>query len=367
MKKKASKFAAFLIVSTVLAACGQSPKDAYLEAMDKASEAKAGKIDMTVQDIQLSDDGSQTDAMMNIVQSQLQEMKMTGTYSMPKDNEYALNLNMSVLGQDIPINMVGHNDRTYMSTTFITALIQLIQSLSGTKLDQGTLQSLDGKYMDMQHFVSEANETSATTGVDLSQFENLNMKNSLAYQKDLYDEFANYLRDEVKDERFTEKNGKLSFTMTEKDIVKLADIQQQLAKNYPQFNINLHTLLAAVDSMSVETTIDEDREKQTYKVHLASTKNDIDAIQFVISNKLSEKVEAVDIPQDHQIVSQEQLHKLFNPSNAEISEAQFNELLEQAKVAKKALTPAQKKATLKQYKDYLTSEQYEKLAEILGK
>lgn len=370
MKRKKTKLAAILIAGSVLAACGQSPKEAYIEAMDDVSAAKAGNFDMTVQDISLSSEDSQTEAMMNIVQSQLKDMKMTGTYSMPKDNEYALDMNMSVLGQEIPVNVVGNDQHMYMSTAFLTAVMELVQSFSGTEMDTTKVQALEGKYMDMQQFAAEADSTGATSGVDTSQLENLNMKDSLAYQKDLQKEFANYLRDDVKEERFTEKDGKLTFTMNEKDIAKLGDIQEKLAKDnpdYEQFNMDLKSLVNELDKMKIDTAIDEDTKKQTYHVDIVSAKNNIDAVKLTFTNTPSEKVKAVEIPKDDQLVTQEQLNDAFGTANStEISDEQFDALLEQAKAAKTSLTDAQKEETLKQYKDYLTPAQYAELEEVLG-
>lgn len=369
MKRKTSKLMGVLMAGSVLVACGQSPKEAYIEAMDQSSEAQAGNFEMTIQDIALTGGDSETEAMMNIIQSQLQDMKMTGTYSMPKSHEYALDMNMSLLGKEIPLNVVGNDEHMYMSTAFLTAVMELMQSFSGTEMETTKVQALDGKYIDMEQLAAEADSTGATSGVDTSQLENLNIKDLLAYQNDLKKAFANYLRDDVKEERFTEKDGKLSFTMNEKDIEKLGDIQQKLAKdhaNYEQFNIDVKGLMTELDQMKVETAIDEDTEKQTYYVDVASTKNNIDAVKLTITNTPSEKAKAVEIPKDDQLVTQEQLNDAFGANSAEVTDEQFDALLEQAKAAKTSLTPAQKEETLKQYKDYLTPAQYAELEEVLG-
>ena len=195
---------------------------------------------------------------------------------------------------------------------------------------------------------------------------------------DLKKEFIKYLKDDVDDKRFEEKDGKLSFTMNKDDIAKLDDIQAKLAKDnpdYEQFKANIGDMLKELDKVNIQTVIDSKTKKQTYDVDIASAKNNIDAVKFTISTTPSDKVKEVTVPTSDQLATEEQLNEAMGAAtgtdttdttgSTTITDEQFKTLLKQAKSSKASMSKAQRKQALEQYKPYLTDEQYTKLEKVL--
>lgn len=376
--KTMGKLASLALATTLLAACGQSPKDKYIGAMEDAGDAKAGTFDMKFKDIAVSGGDSQTTTMINMVKSQLNDMKISGSYSMPDDSKYAVDVNVNAMGQEIPFNVIGDDKAMYLSTAFLSAVMDITQSLSGSSaaVDTSKLKELDGKYIDLQQFAKDSAETTGSSVT--ADVENLDMKQLLAYQKDLQKEFIKYLKDDVDDKRFEEKDGKLSFTMNKDDIAKLDDIQAKLAKDnpdYEQFKANIGDMLKELDKVNIQTVIDSKTKKQTYDVDIASAKNNIDAVKFTISTTPSDKVKEVTVPTSDQLATEEQLNEAMGAAtgtdttdttgSTTITDEQFKTLLKQAKSSKASMSKAQRKQALEQYKPYLTDEQYTKLEKVL--
>lgn len=373
--KTMGKLASIALAGGLLAACGQSPKDEYIGALEDAADAKAGTFDMKFKDIAVSGGDSQTTAMVNMVKSQLKDMRINGSYSMPDDKKYAVDLKMNAMGQEIPFNVVGDDKAMYLSTAFLTSVMEITQSFSGNSaaVDISKLKDLDGKYINMEDF---AKESAAASGSAVpADVEKLDMKQALAYQEDFQKEFMNYLKEDVDDKRFEEKDGKLSFTMNKKDIEKMDAIQAKLAKDnpdYEQFDANIRDLVKELDKITIQTVIDSKSKKQTYDVDIASAKNNIDAVKFTISTTPSDKANAVTLPTKEQLTTTEQVNEALNSAtginsadDAVMSEQQFKTLLQQAKSSKQAMSEAQRKQALEQYKPYLTDEQYKKLEKVL--
>ena len=266
----------------------------------------------------------------------------------------------------------------YLSTAFLSAVMDITQSLSGSSaaVDTSKLKELDGKYIDLQQFAKDSAETTGSSVT--ADVENLDMKQLLAYQKDLQKEFIKYLKDDVDDKRFEEKDGKLSFTMNKDDIVKLDDIQAKLAKDnpdYEQFKANIGDMLKELDKVNIQTVIDSKTKKQTYDVDIASAKNNIDAVKFTISTTPSDKAKEVTVPTSDQLATEEQLNEAMGAAtgtdttdtagSTTITDEQFKTLIKQAKSSKASMSKAQRKQALEQYKPYLTDEQYTKLEKVL--
>lgn len=373
--KTMGKLASIALAGGLLAACGQSPKDEYIGAFEDAADAKAGTFDMKFKDIAVSGGDSQTTAIINMVKSQLNDMKISGSYSMPDDTKYAVDLKIDAMGQEIPFNIIGDDKAMYLSTAFLTSVMELTQSFSGSSaaVDTSKLKELDGKYIDMKEFAKESAAASDSTVT--ADVEDLDMKQALAYQKDFQKEFMNYLKNDVDDKRFEEKDGKLSFTMNKKDIEKIDAIQAKLAKDnpdYEQFNANIGDMVKELDKINIQTVIDSKSKKQTYDVNIASAKNNIDAVKFTISTTPSDKAKAVTLPTKDQIATQEQIDEAMGAATgtnstgtAAMSDEQFKTLLKQAKSSKSAMSEAQRKQALEQYKPYLTDEQYKELEKVL--
>ncbi|WP_338752661.1 hypothetical protein [Bacillus sp. FJAT-52991] len=383
--KNKMKIAAIVLAGGTLAACGQSPKDQYISSMEKVNEAESGKFEMSIKDFAVSGDG-QTQAVANMLKNQLNDIKLTGNYAMPDDGkEYSMDFSVDALGQKIGFEMLGNQENAYLSTGYVTSMVDIVNQFSGGQatVDDTKLKEIEGKYIDLKA-VAESEDTSGATGTE--KLEDLDLKTAIQYQKDLQKEFIKYLEDDVDDERFTEKEGKLSFTINKKDLEKLDGIQEKLVeknKDYKQYTSDVATTLKDVDKLDIKTVIDEKTNKQTYDVNIESKENDIDSYsyKFHIVNTPSDKAKDVKIPSKDQLVSKEQLNEIMDAAAGTTSldatgtdstvvkwtDAEFNQVMSIVKQNEGSYNAEQSKQILEQYKVYMTDEQYKAMEQELSK
>ncbi|WP_203364660.1 hypothetical protein [Bacillus sp. REN10] len=376
--KNKMKIAAIVLAGGTLAACGQSPKEQYISLMAKASEAESGKLEMSIKDFAVSGD-SQTQAFANMMKNQLNDIKLTSNYSMPDDGkEYSVDLNVDALGQKIKFEMLGNQENAYLSTDYVASMMDLVNQFSGGQavIDDKKLKEIEGKYIDLKA-VAESEDASKVTGTE--KLEDLDLKTAVKYQKDLQKEFVKYLEDDVDDKRFTEKEGKLSFTIKKKDLEKLNDIQEELAKknkDYKQYTSDFATTLKDLDKLDIKTVIDEKTNKQTYDIDIESKKNNIDSYKFHIVNIPSDKTKDVKMPSKDQLVSEKQLNEMMDSATGTTSldatavkwtDAEFNQVMDIVKQNAGSYSDAQRQQILEQYKVYMTDEQYKEMEKELSK
>lgn len=157
MKKGLGLLAAGLLTLTLGGCGGQSAQDVYTEALTEQADIEkynAGTFSLSFDELNFdyqSDDVS-TNTMMNMVATQLKDVKVTGDYLIDTKNE-ALDYKMKaeVMGQKIPMDFVMGSDAIYYSGDSFADIMDLVGSFAGENtLDMSNVsEELAGKYVKM--------------------------------------------------------------------------------------------------------------------------------------------------------------------------------------------------------------------------
>lgn len=113
----------------LLAACGSDPRKDFTKALFsiKGDDYNAASFKMKIKD--LSYDGDEGGAYVKMIASQLKDMSIDGKYAIDdKTDTMKMDITANLFGEKLPFQFVGNEDNYYMSTSFVSGLIDLANS-----------------------------------------------------------------------------------------------------------------------------------------------------------------------------------------------------------------------------------------------
>lgn len=130
MKKRISVILLIAMIMLLTVGCGI--QNNFLKAMDSVQGNNFVEFNMSIEDIALSKEASD-DISLNAVITQVKEMKIQGDVltSGKDENSFKMNMNIKMLGNTIPFEIISEKDRVYLSANYITAITKLMGSSMG--------------------------------------------------------------------------------------------------------------------------------------------------------------------------------------------------------------------------------------------
>ncbi|ODJ74367.1 hypothetical protein BFR45_07590 [Brochothrix thermosphacta] len=371
---KKIKLALLIILSVIiLAGCGKSAKEEFFDYTKKnVTENSSNDISMTIKDIKLTADMKDSPEA-NVMITQLKDIKVTG--SMQHDvSEKATNtkLNIEALGQKIPLEFISKNDDMYFSLDIFRGISKIASQFnSELPSDEKTLSAFDGKYLKL----SDAD----TLEIDSKSATNLT--------KEFQKEVSNYFTS-LDEERFTKENDVVTFKLTKKDVVVLAEKFNTLSKSkkeykefvIPDFDEMIKNLPKALDVKFNLNTKTND-----LAVALTSTfdKKDegfIDSIEVLYNYKPNDKQVAIKLPAKKEIVNVKEIEAILAPylsdeldeeldeeldGDFNMADDEFKELVKELeKEDFSSFSAAESDELLEEYEPLLTEKQYKTIEKI---
>lgn len=222
MKKMMFNFVMGLTVLLV-SGCGSNPKEEFLKEMNASAASKeynAGKFEMGFEEITLHTKESleaNERLAMNMVTNQLKDIKITGDYSTDKDFNYKVAVNMDLVGQKIPFQLVGNKDQLYLSTDVLFSLLDLAEDFDAEiPFQRSDLKELEKKYVnmtDLGNSLAEQVNTDTTHSFKAESFD------TEQYRKTLEEWFQT-----LDEATFKKDKDELTHTFTKKEMGQLIKI-----------------------------------------------------------------------------------------------------------------------------------------------
>ncbi|MGX6970364.1 hypothetical protein [Vagococcus bubulae] len=382
MKKRVVKMMILFTVGLGLVGCTGKTADEFVGRMESVNNKKNNDmtVDISLSDIEMTTENSQN-PMVNMLVTQLKETKISihNIRDSKEDSLVETNVQFDLMGMSIPMSLVGSMKETpkmYLSTDSLSSIMEIVQSVSGetSPVDQETLNSLKGKYIDISDLSENQNKTNTLT--DLGKELSVNEKFNQAYAK----EVVSYIKS-LDAKTFEKKDNKITHTFTFDEIKEMIKLSDKVIKSNDEFKTMdttdsktvIEDLVKEFKDVSVKLAVDTKKNTMDFKVNMkpAEDTNDSGLKKLVMSGKVSSKSskETVTLPSKDKIISSEEINKLTTSGQqtTKISDEEFSEFLKAAKAGKEngTITEETQKEVLEAYKEILTDEQYKQLEEAL--
>lgn len=277
LKKLVLGIAASLLTFS-LAACGSDAQKEFVEEMYSTSskEFNAAKFNMSIKKLDYS--GGSGDAAVRMVANQLKDMTIDGTYAFDEKAEaMEMEINLNLLGEKIPLQMVGEKEKFYISTSFVSGITNLATAFGVPfELSKSDLAQLEGKYLD----IAETGDTltSGKTKNNSDAIKNILPNDSKENKK--YVSEMKKLIESFDKKTFTKEKDTLTHTFTKTEFIKMLELANDLLKEEKDYN------KANYDSTMKETIkmLKEDVDKLNVKVSI-NQKNKATDVEFAFDIK----------------------------------------------------------------------------------
>lgn len=306
-----------------LVACGSDPRKEFVEAMYSTdmSDYNAAKFDMKIKD--LTYNGDQGNATVRMVANQLKDMKIDGTYAFDEKAEAAeMEVNLNLLGEKIPLQLVGKKDTFYMSTSFVSGLADLATAF-GTpiELDKNDLAKLKDKYIDIA-------ETGSTLSSEKSDAEKNSFKEAFSVdtkKNKKYNDDLKKLVESFDKNSFKKDKDTLSHTFTKEEFIKIIDFMNKNLKEDKkakkagldkQLTETTQALKKDIDKLEMNVSINEKTKKTdlevTFGMKNPENKNNNMSIVLALSMTPQKNKNQIKLPDKKNIITQNELTKIMN-------------------------------------------------------
>lgn len=308
----------FLVFS--LTACGADPRKEFVASMysTDTSEFNAAKFEMNIKDLTYNDE--QGDAAVRMVANQLKDMTIDGAYAFDeKAKAIELELNLNLLGQKIPLQMVGEKDSLYMSTSFISGITDLATAF-GSPIDFSTsdLAKLEGKYIN----IAEIGNT--LTDGKTAKNENL-FKNAFSTDtKKKNDELKKFIESFDK-KSFKKDKDTLTHTFTKEEFIKILEFANKNFKDdkeYKKAGLDkqvseaIKTIKKDFNKLEMKLSINQKTKKTDMELTLGmrDSTNKVNDVSIVLAVSMTpqKNKEKIKLPVKKDIMTQEELTSMLN-------------------------------------------------------
>lgn len=216
----------------LLTACGSNPKDEFIKTMydsQNTSEYNAGEMSLKVKDFTYESDDK--NAYASMIASQLKDVSIEGNYlTDSKKGTSETNFTFKVLGQKIPFNVVSDKDNFYLSTNFISGILDLADSFGANlPVNQAELKKLEGKYVNVLEAGEQIADKAADTTDSSNPFKNISPEDTNIPTEKLNAAIKKTIETFDKDS-FKKDKDTLTHTFTKAEMVKLLESTDKTLK-----------------------------------------------------------------------------------------------------------------------------------------
>lgn len=396
-KKIVFSIAASLFVFS-LVACGADPRKEFVESiyLTDPTEYNAGKFEMSIKD--LTYNGDQGEATVRMIANQLKDMTIDGTYAFDeKAKAIEMELNLNLLGQKVPFQMVGAKDKFYMSTNFISGITDLATAFGlPIALSTSDLVKLDGKYIDVATAGKTLTDGKATENNALfNDFLSRDLAKDKKYNAELKKLVESFDKKTFKKDKDT-----LSHTFTKDEFIKIlefanknfkgdkaakeADLDKQMSEAIKQIKKD-------IDKLEMKLSVNQKTKKINveFTLGIKDPENKANDMSIVLAAAMTpqKNQDKIKLPAKKAVITQDELTSILNeisgattpPAKAAESpntidstelpaadvEAALNAVIEEINTNAADLDAATADEIRKSLEPILTTEQMKKLNEAL--
>nr|OTP48899.1 hypothetical protein A5881_002604 [Enterococcus termitis] len=348
----------------------------------------------------LSYDGDQGGAYVKMMASQLKDMSLEGNYAIDdKEDTIEMEITANLFGEKLPFQFVGSKDNYYMSTSFVSGLLDLANSFGyPLELSKSDLKELKGKYID----IAQAGDT--LTSGELDKKANTLKKNTFTNaENSKMGREVKKLIESFDKKSFTKDKDVVTHTFTKKEIIKIMEKIDEVAKedkeykksdNEKEMKDAIKSLKNDLDKMDMKVSINEKTKAVDMEMALAATDEDDAKMNIVMTISTTPKKNNgnIKMPSKKEIISQDELEDILenitgadtedydldedsidysdlkdDPEIQELMDAQLDEMIKQIEANPEAVTEEKAKEAREEAKEYLNDKQMKKLNDALDK
>ncbi|MGX7149108.1 hypothetical protein [Enterococcus ureasiticus] len=388
------------VVIFLLAACGSDPRKDFTKELfsSKGDEYNAASFKMKIKD--LAYDGDEGGAYVKMFASQLKDMSIDGKYAIDdKTDAMEMEITANLFGEKLPFQFVGNKDKYYMSTGFISGMLDIAKSFSyPVELSKSDLNKLKGKYID----IAEAGDTLTSGKLDKQtdtlknkMFTNAENSKMTIEMKKLIESFDK--------KSFKKDKDVVTHTFTKKEIIQMMEKIDEVAKEDKDYKKSddakemkdaIKSLKNDLDKMDVKISINQKTKALDMEMSMAAT-DDKDAkmsIVMTIAVTPQKNDQKIKMPSKKEIISQDELKDILSTitgagsddsdldddsinyndlkDDPEIQKAideQLNEMIKQIEANPSLITEENAKEVREGAKEIFNEEQMKKLNDALDK
>lgn len=384
----------------LLASCGADPRKEFTNELfsSKSKDYNAASFEMKIKD--LSYDGDEGGAYVKMMASQLKDMSIEGNYAIDdKEDTIEMEITANLFGEKLPFQFVGSKDNYYMSTSFVSGLLDLANSFGyPLELSKSDLKELKGKYID----IAQAGDT--LTSGELDKKANTLKKNTFTNaENSKMGREVKKLIESFDKKSFTKDKDVVTHTFTKKEIIKIMEKIDEVAKedkeykksdNEKEMKNAIKSLKNDLDKMDMKVSINEKTKAVDMEMALAATDEDDAKMNIVMTISTTPKKNNgnIKMPSKKEIISQDELEDILenitgadtedydldddsidysdlkdDPEIQELMDAQLDEMIKQIEANPEAVTEEKAKEAREEAKEYLNDKQMKKLNDALDK
>lgn len=325
MKMKKYVLSVFVSVAVfLLAACGADPRKEFVNELfdSQAGDASAGTFDMKIKD--LTYEGDEGGAYVNMIASQLKDMSIKGNYAYDeKKDVMELNITTELFGEKIPLEFVSQKDKYYLSTSFVNGALNLAKSFDyPLDLSKEDLAKLKGKFIDL----GEAEETITS---DKSAEKDNPLKDSgikLTQTSEMEKEIKKVILGFDK-KSFKKEDNVVSHTFTKKELIKILEKMDEVAKadkdykkEYEKDGLDkdvkdmIKGLKNDMDKADVKVNINQKSKARDMELNFSNTDENDNKFGMVLAmNMKPEKNDKkISVPSKKDLISEKELNDIFS-------------------------------------------------------
>jgi uncharacterized protein YggL (DUF469 family) len=376
-----------------MTACGSDSREAFVNNLYDQKEYNASETTMKINE--LSFEGGEDAATYNLFANQLKDLSIE--INTVVDQKKALtqsDATIKLLGQKIPFKMIGDSKNAYISTDFVSGLLNVTNAFSydTPTVDKKKLDKLKGKYLDLTEFGVQNTALNESDLIPPNEPKNdLKAMNDLPYQK-LTAELKKTVESFDKDS-FKKEKDVITHTFTNAEIIKLLETYDKVLKedkNYKKEykDSEQDKLLAEIIkvfkdkslNMKLKVSVNEKSNQQNVELNATMNKDD-QSFKFVmdINSKLKNKKADIQLPDKKEIITSEEFQEIYssvmpNYSNfdqTDDDEEYMNEFLDgvidEINANKGNITEEDAKTLREELGEYFNDEQMKRLNDALDK
>ena len=391
MKMNVKKmFLSFIILFGVfgLTACGNDTRKEFTKAVYSTNnkDFNAAKFNMSIKEFDMNTSDVAGSAYLNIIGNQIKDIKIDGSYVLDeKEEAYEMEMNFNFLGQKVPIQLVGQKEKAYLSTSFVSSLLEIAKGFQlPLDISATDLKKLDGKYMDIEE--TSESLTDETTKDSTNPFKSINptSENSSKMLTELQKTIESFDKDSFK------KDGdKISHTFTKKEMLELMEVMKKVAKEEKdtdgekEMTDMISTLKDSYEKLDVKTTVNTKTSAIDCEIAMTANLDSSDSEEEAFSITLAFSVEPqkstkkINLPNKNDILSQDQVDEILSgitnsqTTSEDISDEDINEqvdeMITQIEENPEMITEEVAKSIRSSGESYLSEDQMKRLNAALDK
>jgi hypothetical protein len=378
-----------------MTACGSDSREAFVNNLYDQKEYNASETTMKINE--LSFEGGEDAATYNLFANQLKDLSIE--INTVVDQKKALtqsDATIKLLGQKIPFKMIGDSKNAYISTDFVSGLLNVTNAFSydTPTVDKKKLDKLKGKYLDLTEFGVQNTALNESDLIPPNEPKNdLKAMNDLPYKK-LTAELKKTVESFDKDS-FKKEKDVITHTFTNAEIIKLLETYDKVLKedkNYKKEykDSEQDKLLAEIIkvfkdkslNMKLKVSVNEKSNQQNVELNATMNKDD-QSFKFVmdINSKLKNKKADIQLPDKKEIITSEEFQEIyssvmpnynnFDQTDDDEEEEYMNEFLDgvidEINANKGNITEEDAKTLREELGEYFNDEQMKRLNDALDK